>query len=48
VEEEALFLIFNPAEVQIEGSIGAERHIYVLPTLECDGSEDQALLSRTS
>lgn len=45
--EGTVYLIFNPAEVQAEGSIDAEKQINVLPTLECDGSEDQALLSRT-
>lgn len=29
-----------------EGSVDAEKQINVLPTLECDGSEDWALLGR--
>lgn len=47
VWEKTVYLVFNPAEVQAEDSIDAEKQINVIPILGCDGSEDQALLGTT-
>lgn len=45
--EETVYLIFNPAEVQVERGFDAEKQINALPTWDRDESEDQALLGRT-
>lgn len=44
---ETVYLPFNPTEIQAEGCADAEKEVNVLPISECDGSEDQAPLSRT-